>query len=68
MKLIKEEVLSRPTLKERRHPIASLIKGVIFGYEIEKIDNETTKNCRYLDKLIDELTKCRKKVKILRAA
>jgi hypothetical protein len=45
---------------------APLIKGVICGYRIEEIDNELTKQVRYLDKLIDELSKGRKMEKILR--
>jgi len=49
------------------HPNAQLIKGVICGYRIEEIDNELTRNVRYLDKLIDELAKGRKMEKILRA-
>lgn len=48
------------------HPNASLITGVICGYRIEEIDNELTRNARYLDKLIDELAKGRKMEKILR--
>lgn len=46
---------------------AKLIKGVICGYRIEEIDNELTKNTRYLDKLIDELAKGKKMEKILRS-
>jgi hypothetical protein len=48
------------------HPNAHLIKGVICGYRIEDIENETTQQCRYLDKLIDELARGRKMEKILR--
>jgi hypothetical protein len=48
------------------HPNAHLITGVICGYRIEDIENETTKQCRYLDKLIDELARGRKMEKILR--
>lgn len=48
------------------HPSAHLIKGVICGYRIEEIDNELTKQARYLDKLVDELAKGRKMEKILR--
>ncbi|GAA4269301.1 DUF2200 domain-containing protein [Hyunsoonleella aestuarii] len=49
------------------NPNAELIKGVICGYRIEEIDNELTKKCRYLDKLIDELARGRKMEKILRS-
>ena len=48
------------------HPNAHLIKGVICGYRIEEIDNDLTKQARYLDKLVDELAKGRKMEKILR--
>lgn len=48
------------------HPNVHLIKGVICGYRIEEIDNELTRNVRYLDKLVDELAKGRKMEKILR--
>ena len=48
------------------NPNAHLIKGVICGYRIEEIDNELTRQTRYLDKLIDELAKGRKMDKILR--
>ena len=50
------------------HPNASLIKGVICGYRVEDITNPTTQQCRYLDKLVDELAKGRKMEKILRTA
>ena len=45
---------------------AHLIKGVICGYRVEEITNDTTRQCRYLDKLVDELAKGRKMEKILR--
>ena len=48
------------------HPNAHLIKGVICGYRIEEIDNNLTKQARYLDKLVDELAKGRRMEKILR--
>lgn len=50
------------------HPNASLIKGVICGYRIEEITNSITRQCRYMDKLVDELAKGRKMEKILRVA
>lgn len=59
-----EEFFKRATL----HPNAALITGVICGYRIEEIDNELTRQVRYLDKLIDELAKGKKMEKILRAA
>ncbi len=48
------------------HPNAHLITGVICGYRIEEIDNDLTRQVRYLDKLVDELAKGRKMEKILR--
>jgi hypothetical protein len=50
------------------HPNAYLITGVICGYRIEDIENDITKQVRYLDKLVDELAKGRKMEKILRKA
>lgn len=50
------------------HPNANLIKGVVCGYRIEKIPEEFAiyRNCRRMEKLIDELAKGRKLEKILR--
>ena len=50
------------------HPNASLIKGVVCGYRIEEIPDEFSlyRNCRRMEKLIDELAKGRKMEKILR--
>ena len=48
------------------NPNAELIKGVICGYRIEELENETTRQVRYLDKLVDELAKGRAMEKILR--
>jgi len=48
------------------NPNANLIKGVVCGYRIEEITNKTTRECRYMDKLIDELSRGRKMDKILR--
>ncbi len=47
---------------------AHLITGVICGYRIEEIENQVTRQVRYLDKLVDELAKGRKMEKILRTA
>jgi hypothetical protein len=52
--------------KASLNPNAQLIKGVICGYRIEEIDNDLTRQTRYLDKLVDELAKGRKMEKILR--
>lgn len=54
--------------KAQLNPKAELIKGVICGYRIEEIDNELTRQVRYLDKLVDELAKGKKMEKILREA
>ena len=54
--------------KANLNPNAHLIKGVICGYRIEEIENKTTKQARYLDKLVDELAKGKKMDKILRVA
>ncbi|PWN70696.1 DUF2200 domain-containing protein [Chryseobacterium phosphatilyticum] len=48
------------------NPNTSLIKGVICGYRVEEIEDSLMKNIRYLDKLIDELTKGKQMEKILR--
>ena len=53
--------------KANIHPNAHLITGVICGYRIEEIPEEfgVYRNCRYLDKLVDELAKGQKMEKIL---
>ncbi len=48
------------------NPNASLIKGTICGYRVEEIEDEITRQIRYLDKLIDELAKGKAMEKILR--
>ena len=48
------------------HPNAHLIKGVICGYRIEDLDNELTRQARYLDKLVEELARGKKLDKIMR--
>lgn len=65
--LIKQEATFEVFFSEADiHPNAHMIKGVICGYRIEEIDNQLTKQARYLDKLVDELAKGRKMEKILR--
>ena len=51
------------------HPNAHLIKGVVCGYRIETIPDEFDlyRQCRRMEKLIDELARGRKIEKILRA-
>lgn len=48
------------------NPSRDLIKGVICGVRIEEIEEQTMREIRYLDKLIDELAKGKKIEKILR--
>jgi hypothetical protein len=48
------------------HPNAHMITGSICGYKIQDIENQLTKQTRYLDKLVDELAQGRKMDKILR--
>ena len=52
------------------NPNAHLIKGVVCGYRIDDIEEkfDVYKQCRRLEKLIDELAKGRKMEKILRNA
>ncbi len=47
------------------HPNAHRIKGLVCGYRIEEIDNATTRQTRYLDKLVGDLARGRKIEKIL---
>ncbi|WP_163654559.1 DUF2200 domain-containing protein [Listeria sp. PSOL-1] len=49
------------------NPNAELIKGVICGVRVEEIENPIMQKIRYLDKLIDELSKGKPLAKILRA-
>lgn len=51
-----------PKLNSKRE----LIKGVICGVRIEEIEEKLMKEIRYLDKLIDELSKGKVMDKILR--
>lgn len=48
------------------NPNAKLIKGVICGYRIEDIETPLTRQCRYMDKLVEELARGKKMEKILR--
>jgi len=54
--------------KAKINPNAHLIKGVVCGYRIEEIEDEFElyRQCRRLEKLIDELARGRKMEKILR--
>ena len=67
--LIKEEVTFETFFKQASlNPHAHLITGMICGYRIEDIDNPLTQKVRYLDKLVDELAKGKKREKILRSS
>lgn len=48
------------------NPSRSLITGVICGMRVEEIEDTTTQEIRYLDKLIDELAHGKAMEKILR--
>ena len=48
------------------NPNASKITGVVCGCRVENIEDELMQKIRYLDKLIDELTKGKTMEKILR--
>ncbi len=66
-KLIDDKVTFETFFKNAKlNPNAELIKGVVCGYRIEEIENTLTRQCRYLDKLVDELAKGRKMEKIMR--
>lgn len=67
--LIAEKVTFETFFKQANiHQNAHLIKGVVCGYRIEEIEDqfETYRDCRRLEKLIDELARGRKMEKILR--
>jgi len=67
--LIEEKVTFETFFQKAKiHPNAHLIKGVVCGYRIEEIEDEfeVYKQCRQMEKLIDELAKGRKMERILR--
>lgn len=67
--LIEEKVTYQAFFdKATLHPNAHMIKGVVCGYRIEEIEEEFQlyKQCRQMEKLIDELARGRKMEKILR--
>lgn len=67
--LIDEKVTFKTFFERAKiHQNAHMIKGVVCGYRIEEIDNEFElyRQCRQMEKLIDELAKGRKMEKILR--
>ena len=50
----------------RPNPLRNKIKGVVCGVRVEEVEEETMREIRYLDKLIDELAKGKSMAKILR--
>ncbi len=67
--LIDDKVTFKTFFKQAKiHKNAHMIKGVVCGYRIEEIEDEfeVYKQCRQMEKLIDELAKGRKMDKILR--
>ncbi len=67
--LIEEKATFRTFFQKAKiHPNAHLIKGVVCGYRIEDIEDEFDlyRQCRRMEKLIDELAKGRKMEKIMR--
>lgn len=48
------------------NPDRELIKGVVCGVRVEEVEEETMREIRYLDKLIDELARGKAMDKILR--
>ena len=70
LKTLLEEKVTFETFFEKAtlNPHAHLITGLICGYRVEEIENPLTQKVRFLDKLVDELSKGRKMEKILRSA
>ena len=50
----------------RLNPLRKKIKGVVCGVRVEEVEEETMREIRSLDKLIDELAKGKSMFKILR--
>lgn len=48
------------------NPSRELIKGVVCGVRVEDVEENTMRELRYMDKLIDELARGKKMEKILR--
>ena len=49
----------------RLNPLRTKITGVVCGVRVEEVEEETMREIRYLDKLIDELAKGKSMAKIL---
>lgn len=73
-KQLKEALEGDVTLEDfvnngpKMNPGRSQIIGVVCGVRVEDIKDKTTREVRYLDKLIDELTKGKAMDKILRSS
>lgn len=66
-KHLKEKTTFREFFKQARiHPNAKLITGSICGVKIAEIEDPLMKKIRYLDKVVDELSKGRPLEKIMR--
>lgn len=71
-KTLRNHLMKRTTFKEffeaaKIHPNAKLITGSICGVKIVEIEDPLMKKIRYMDKLVDELSKGRPMEKILRS-
>ena len=53
-------------LSPRMNPLRKKITGVVCGVRVEEIEEDTMREIRYLDKLIDELARGKPLAKILR--
>lgn len=53
--------------KAKLNPKVSSIKGLICGYRFEDIEKPLTQKARYMDKLVDELTRGKKMENIQRS-
>jgi hypothetical protein len=67
--LIKENVTFEMFFEQASlNPNAHLITGVICGYRVEELEDALTQKVRYLDKVVDELSRGWKMEKILRGS
>lgn len=72
MREIKSQIDKQVTLEEfvnqapKLNPLRSEITGVICGVKVQDIEDKTTREIRYMDKLVDELAKGKAMEKILR--
>lgn len=48
------------------NPLRSEVRGVVCGVRVETVEEDTMREIRYLDKLVDELARGKAMVKILR--